>query len=270
METAPSPLLDDLALIYFTLAHGADEQLDDAEVDKMADLLREWQVQSPRTSVFRAVKEALAVYERDDALDRVNEAVDRVRDHVSAEERQLIMDDLLELALADGRFLHEESAFIGELAETWGVEMSAPGGWAGDAWSMLQERGPREQWTALHDLALIYLTLAYETDQHLDAEEVNAITARISEWVPGATEPDILAVVREVLETYVQGPEERVFAAAVSAVGDAVPDRQHAALLEDLRSIALADGQLLDTERTLIEQLVDAWHIESETYERKT
>jgi uncharacterized tellurite resistance protein B-like protein len=259
-------LLRDLALIYLTLAHGTDEDLTDDEVDTIADELHEWQEEMRQESVLSAIKGALALYEREDALDQVNAAIQGVHERLSEEDRQLILDDLVEIAMADGRYMHEESTFIGELADAWDVSAGEEdrGHWASSAWTVLQNEGPAESWTPVHDLALIYLTLAYETDKDLDEDEVDAITAKISEWIPGAENEDVLGVVREVMETYVQGPRRRVFAESVDAVGEVVPQHQHEALLADLRYVAEADGVILDAERRMIRDLADAWGLPAE------
>ena len=259
-------LLRDLALIYLTLAHGTDEDLTDDEVDTIADELHEWQEEMRQESVLSAIKGALALYEREDALDQVNAAIQGVHERLSEEDRQLILDDLVEIAMADGRYMHEESTFIGELADAWDVSAGEEdrGHWASSAWTVLQNEGPAESWTPVHDLALIYLTLAYETDKDLDEDEVDAITAKISEWIPGAENEDVLGVVREVMETYVQGPRRRVFAESVDAVGEVVPQHQHEALLADLRYVAEADGVILDAERRMIRDLAGAWGLPAE------
>ena len=259
-------LLRDLALIYLTLAHGTDEDLTDDEVEAIASELYEWQEEVREESVLSAIKGALALYEREDALDQVNAAIENVRDALSEDDRQLILDDLVEIAMADGQYMHEESTFIGELASAWNVGVSGEdaGHWAAGAWTVLQSEGPAESWTPVHDLALIYLTLAYETDDDLAADEVDAITAKISEWIPGAGETDVLDVVHEVMNTYVQGPKRRVFSEAVRSVGEAVPEHQHEALLADLRYVAEADGTILDSERRMIRQLAQEWGLPAE------
>lgn len=259
-----SHLLRDLALIYLTLAHGTDEDLDDAEVDAIAEVLGDWQDEAGQETALSAIKGALALYERDDALEQVNAAISNVRDEVPDEQREQVLDDMVEIAMADGRFLHEESSFIGELAEAWDVSISEYEDWAGQAWSVLRTAGPGEQWTPLHDLSLIYLTLAYETDRDLDAREVDAIAEKISEWVPGTTAGDVQPIVREVLDTCVQGPDERLIADSIEAVGEAVPAHQQGALLDDLRYVALADGKLLAEEKQMIDRLAKAWSVELE------
>lgn len=259
-------LLRDLALIYLTLAHGTDEDLTDTEVDAMANALHAWQEEVQQESVLSAIKGALGLYAREDALDQVNAAIHGVREHLAEQQRQTILDDLVELAMADGQYLHEESLFIGDLADAWSVSVpdSQNRQWAGRAWTILQQEGPRESWTPLHDLALIYLTLAYETNEDLTSDEMSAITEKISEWIPGATDTDVLGVVRQVMSTYVQGPEQRVFAEAVEAVGEAVPAHQHDALLADLHYVAEADGVVLDAEKRMIRELADAWGLSPE------
>lgn len=268
-------LLRDLALVYLTLAHGTDEALDDTEVGAMADLLRAWSDGSASEGVIEAIEAALVAYQREDALRRVNQAIANVRRAVEQPNRQRLLDDLVEIALADGEFVHEEGAFIGKLAEAWEVAAAQPSaGVSSAAWSVLRAGTPADEaegWTPLHDLALVYLTLAYETDENLSRGEADVITQKIGEWMPDADDAEVNAVVRDVLSAYVQGLDQEAYARAVASVGRAIPDHQHGALLGDLIAIAHADGKLLETEVQMIRDLAEAWGLnlsEDDLHER--
>ncbi len=259
-------LLRDLALVYLTLAHGTDESLDDTEVSAMADLLRAWSGGAGADGVIEAIEAALVAYQREDALERVNEAIAHVRQEVEQPERQRLLDDLVEIALADGEFVHEEGAFIGRLTEAWEVNAAAPSsGTASAAWSVLRAGAPAgeaEGWTPIHDLALVYLTLAYETDENLSRGEVDAVIQKIGEWMPDADDEGVSAIVHDVLNAYVQGLDREAYVRAVASVGQALPDHQHDALLSDLVAIAHADGKLLETEAQMIRDLAEAWGLD--------
>lgn len=123
---------------------------------------------------------------------------------------------------------------------------------------------PQEHQSLLCELTLIYLTLAYETDQELGEDEMEAITARIGEWIPDADERDVDDIVHEAMTTYVQETEHRIYVEAVEAVGRAVPERQQQALLADLRYVAEVDGDICDTERRVIRDLARAWGLEAQ------
>lgn len=256
------PVLRDLALIYIALAHSTDEQLDEVEVDAIAQRLHAWQAEVKEETVLSAIKDALEEYLQRDARQEVQAAVVNVREAIPQDLRQFIVDDLVGIAMADGRFIHEESSFIGEIAQAWGVHMTAPSDGESRPWSLLTQRGEDDGWTALHDLALIYLTLAHQTDDDLSTSEMEAIARKLNEWLPDAAEEAVLQIVQEAISVYAQGPDERVFTDSVASVRKYVPEHQRAALLADLHYVANADGVVLDEEAEMIGRLATAWEID--------
>lgn len=259
MEYTDDDMLRDLALLYVALAHDTDDDLSDVEVKAMAERLYTWQDVS-REAVMTAVRSALQDYVSEDAPDRIQEAMGRLRDELPEDLRRSVLDDLLEIAMADDRFLYEESAFIGDLAQAWGLHPTARPEAATHSWSLLTPEAAGA-WTPVHDLALIYLTLAHETDETLSDREIEAITRKLGEWIPDADEQQVLDVVKSALGVYVQGPDRRVFTDAVEAVRQHLPEHQRAALLADLHYIAQADGAVLGPEQQLINQLREAWRM---------
>src|SRR5690606_23554502 len=114
--------------------------------------------------------------------------------------RQALVEDLMAVALADDRVLHEEHTFIAQLARAWNVHPNDSGDEAGRRWSILcqdglSQDGQHGDWTPLHDLALLYISLAHSTDDELATAEVEAITQKLNEWLPGAREVDVLNIV---------------------------------------------------------------------------
>lgn len=253
-------IIENLALIYIALAHATDHELSTAEVSAIAERLSGWQ-NGASTTPLSALKEALDDYVQEEARERVDAAIETIAEYMPQEQRQRILDDLIEIAIADGKFTHRESAFIGELSRAWEVHASDAPSSGASWWNVLDNGNTQDGWTALHHLALVYISLAHETDDDLSTREIDAITNKLCEWVPDACEDDMLTVVQEVLAAYVQGQDKRLFNESVEALKGAVPEHQRPAILADLRYIADADGVLLDSERKMIERLSHAWEM---------
>lgn len=252
-------ILRDLALIYIALAHSTDQDLSEVEVDAISDRLRAWQSQVTEETVLSAIKDALEDYTQESAHPEVERAVRRVRDELDQQQREMIVDDLTEIAMADDKFLYEEGSFIGDLARAWDVHIEAPVA-DDNPWTVLRGSG-ENGWTPLHDLALVYLHLAHRTDEDLDSKEIDAISRSLSEWAPGVEDEGALDIVQSAMHAYVQGPDKRLFEDSVEALKTAVPSHQRAALLSDLREIAQSDGSVSGEEHDVIERLMRAWSV---------
>jgi uncharacterized tellurite resistance protein B-like protein len=254
-------ILRDLALIYIALAHGADQDLEDVEVDAVAARLREWEAGALDATVLSSIKQALDEYVNDGEQSEVMAAARRVRLQTSREQRQQIVEDLVTIAMSDDKFLHAESRFIEELARLWDVHFAGATDGSDRTWSILGQDGHDEQWTPIHDLALVYLSVAHRSDNDLSDAEIEAIVQKISEWMPNAGDKDVRRIVQDAMTAYVQGPDKRLLDDSVSAVGRVVPEHQRASILADLQFVADADGVLLDREREMIDALARTWGI---------
>lgn len=252
-------ILRDLALIYIALAHSTDQDLSEAEVETISRRLRAWQTQVAQETVLSAIKDALEDYTQESAHPEVERAVRRVRDELDHEQREMIVDDLTEIAMADDKFLHEEGSFIGDLARAWDVHTNQPVG-ADTPWTVLIGRS-KNGWSPLHDLALVYLHLAHRTDDDLDTDEIDTIAEKLNEWAPGVGEDQVLNVVQGAMHAYVQGPDKRVFEDSVESLKKSVPEHQRPALLSDLQQIAQSDGEISAEEEKVIDRLTKAWSV---------
>lgn len=251
-------ILHDLALLYIALAHSTDRHLDGAEMDRIARCLQEAQAGLSEGTVLHAMRTALVDYTGTDAVVRLRQAVANLRANVPRSLRRRIVRDLTEIGKSDDRFLYEEAHFIGELVRAWRSAPSDDPNPPDATWNVFEQEATGD-WSLVHDLALIYVTLAHRTDGVLARAEIEAILQKISEWMPNARADDLRAVLNAVLQTYEARPPGRLFEDAVRAVGRQVPVHQRSAVLEDLRYVAHADGVLLVEERVLIEQLARAW-----------
>ena len=185
---SPKRVLRDLALIYIALAYGTDQNLDAAEMEIITRRLQDVQPGVSQGTVLRAVKEALDDYMQDEAHHCVDEAVQRLRLTVPQSLRRRILLDLTEIGKADDKFLYEEAQYIGELVVAWKVNLTDLAAQSAATWSILGPGTGDEGWTPVHDLMLIYVTLAHRTDQTLSREEVEAIREKLGEWLPNADE----------------------------------------------------------------------------------
>lgn len=255
-------ILRDLALLYIAMAHSTDQDLSEPEVQMISLRLRAWQTQATEETVLSAIKDALEDYTHERAHAEVERAVKRVRDELDPNMRRNIVEDLTEIALSDDKFLHSEGSFIGDLARAWDVRSTDD---ETRPWSVLNGNGNGDEhvgWSPVHDLALVYLEIVHGTDDDIRDSEVDAIANKLREWLPDAKDADVLKVVREAMEAYVQGPDKRLFDESVDALRKVVPEHQRGALLADLNYVAEADGEVSEKERAMIAKLSAAWDIE--------
>lgn len=258
----PPEVLSDLALIYLALLHSNEHALDRREAEAVADRLQSWQQTAPAESVVAAVGSAVAAFAGTGAASSVEAAIHRTRETLPTPERRAVLEDLVGLAMADDRFLYEESAFIGALAQAWEVHLTERDAEDDRKWSILNQDGGPGDWTPLHDLALLYIALAHGSDDDLATEEVAVITRKLNEWLPDAKEVDVFNLVQEAMSAYTQDAQPRAFADAVEAVRRYVPEHQRPALLSDLRHVAGADGVVLEREQFMIDQMARAWDMQ--------
>lgn len=115
-------LLHDLALLYLGLAHGADESLDPAETKQIAASLRRWQPDKDPALIDHVIREATLTYLNGTTSERMKETVHVLRDALSQDLRKVILQDLAEIARADGEILSEERDFISTIAADWGLD----------------------------------------------------------------------------------------------------------------------------------------------------
>ncbi len=114
--------LHDLGLIYLALMHGADADLDPTEMEAMSVKLTDWEPGRQMSFIRRVMNEVLLIYmspQRDEMLETsivsVYESMDRSR-------RVLVLNDLADIASADGVIVGGEISFIQDLARRWNVE----------------------------------------------------------------------------------------------------------------------------------------------------
>lgn len=123
----------------------------------------------------------------------------------------------------------------------------------------------KEVWTIAHDLALVYIALAYGADHDLRDEELQAITGALAAWERhvDSDEPRVGEIVLEALAVYVEKEADEEITCAIATLADRLSVAQRQQALRDVVRIAEADGVLLSSEQSLITALADAWNVKA-------
>ncbi len=255
--TDPRPLLRDLAFLYLAMAHVTDDYLTDAELEAVTAHLHARYAFLERAVVQDEVMEALSDFmEAEDTFQAARTLVEALEHHLSEEERADVLADLRGIAEADGLVQERERSLLDLLARRWAL--TAPVGAVSPPPS---EQADPQAWDVVHDLAYLFLVLAYGTDHELSAPEVQIILNKLKEWQADRSEEQVRAVLQAAMERYSQGADEASLVASIEAVRDALPEAQRMAVLNDLIAIANADGVFLDSEEDLINRLMTAWDV---------
>lgn len=119
----------------------------------------------------------------------------------------------------------------------------------------------KQTWTRAHDLALIFIALAYGTDQELHEDELATITDVLQQWRDNFPADEVQVVVMEAVAIFLGDDAELEVHRSTNALKQqlSTTDRQRA--LEDVVRIAEADGVLLHSEMEVIHKLAEAWGI---------
>lgn len=114
--------LHDLALIYLALTHGADADLDAAESEAMAVKLKAWNEAIDLERIRRVMQEVMLVYMSGSSDQMLETAIASVGTSMSKPRRIAVLNDLADIASADGMIVMGEVTFIQQLAREWDVE----------------------------------------------------------------------------------------------------------------------------------------------------
>ncbi len=111
----------------------------------------------------------------------------------------------------------------------------------------------------LHDLALLYLGLAYGADADLAGAEEREIVARLYRWQPDRDPALLEHVLRDAKLTYLNDPSKTRIEKAIESLGTSLSPDVQRSIVDDLGRIARADGTVVAGEETFIQRLRTAW-----------
>lgn len=122
-------------------------------------------------------------------------------------------------------------------------------------------RDDNEFWTREHELALVFLALAYGTDEELTEEELATMTDVLEGWRDEFPADEVQDVVMEALAIYLEDEDGEEVLQSISQLKQQLDPAERRRALEDIVRIAEADGVLLSAEQHLISRLATAWEI---------
>ena len=115
----------------------------------------------------------------------------------------------------------------------------------------------------LHDLALLYLGLAYGTDADLVHAEEQEIVARLYRWQPDRDPALLHHLLRDAKLTYLNDPSKDRIEKAIADLGTSLGADVRRSILDDLAHIARADGTVVEGEKDFIVRLRELWSLEA-------
>lgn len=247
-----------LAVIYIALAYGTDHDLTDDELSALTGALREWTVIPDDEHVQEVVMEAATAFLEGDARAEVRRSIDRLSEDLSFEQRRKALRDVMHIAEADGVVLEREQGLIHVLAEAWSLKQLSEE-LLEDTSAVVQRKG--EDWGLIHELAFLYIVVAHSANNDLSEDEIEVMLDRLHEWQPEQSREEIRNVFRRSLQVYADEPEQSLIQDSVEALKKVLPVVQRLTVLDDLNTVAYADGALTPEERQLIMQLARAWDV---------
>lgn len=252
-----------LATVYVSLAVRSSRDPSREYLQEIGRVVAKWTLPSITIEEIHALVDASLSTVRSELGRRALAESIRTLSHVAdLETRRAFLYDLVQLALHDDWYMHEEGRFISAVARRWDVHPAEEG--RSRLWSVMNTHHTESGWTPVHDLALVYLMLAHRADDELSQSELDAITKKLSEWLPASLPSDVVVIVSEALHVYAAGLESDALTKSVDRIKAAVPRHQRAALVADLEYVARADNVMLVEEKAIISELAAAWGIEPE------
>jgi uncharacterized tellurite resistance protein B-like protein len=118
-----------------------------------------------------------------------------------------------------------------------------------------------DQWTLTHDIALLFVALAFGTDRELSDDEVDVIMRLLRTWRPEASDESIRTIIVEVMSILVDAPAPDRVQQSIDALGRELDEGELSRVLEHVNQIAAADGILLQQEEDLLGTIAEAWSL---------
>lgn len=248
----------DLALIYIALAYGTDHDLSESEMAVLTDALQDWAAVPDDAHVEEIVMEATTAFLEGDPRAEVRQSIDQLGEELSFSERRHALQDMMRIAEADGVLLEREQGLIQILADAWSLKRMSED-LLEDTAAVVQRQG--ENWGLIHELAFLYIVVAHSSDDNLSSDEIALILDCLSTWQPDTSREDLRTIFRRALQVYAEEPSPSLIEGSVEALKEALALVQRLTALDDLRTVAEADGGITEVERELIMNLAKAWDI---------
>lgn len=243
----------DLALVFVALAYGTDKVLADEELQAIVSAIRRWQPSWAEERIHEVVMESLAVMLEEDGQSEIVPSINRLKSALEPASRRRAFEDLVRVAESDGLVLGSERSMLSIMARAWEIKELPP--------SEYDAASDEDVWGVLHDVGLLFVSVAHGGDADLSDGEIQAMIGRMRQWQPDLDEQGARRILREALRFYATQPDTEAFSESVVAIREAFPVPQRVAVLDDLMFIASADGTASDHAREIVSALSGAWGI---------
>jgi uncharacterized tellurite resistance protein B-like protein len=224
----------------------------------LTDALRDWAVVPDDAHIQEVVMEAAAAFLEGDAHAEVRRSIDDLAEELTLAERRRALRDVMRVAEADGVLLEREVGLIHILADAWSLKALSED-LVEDTSAVVQRE--EDNWGLIHELTFLYIIVAHSADNDLSNREIEIILDRLQEWQPELSQEALRDVFRRALQVYADQPEAALIEDSVEALKEALPVVQRLTALDDLNTVAQADGALSENERALILNLAQAWDV---------
>lgn len=121
----------------------------------------------------------------------------------------------------------------------------------------------KDTWTRLHDLAMVYLALAYGTDKILSDEELETIVSSLKSWDSNLEHNEIQELVVETMAVFLEGNSNDEVVDCIKSLKKSLSPDERVRALKDVVDIARADGIVLGSEHNLISVLANVWEVKT-------
>lgn len=127
---------------------------------------------------------------------------------------------------------------------------------------------PSEQ--TLHDLALVFVALAYGADHHFGDAELDRVVDTLARWDDRVDVERAKEAVLEAVALFYddEGEADDLLLDALRRLYESLTQDAREAALDDALSIAESDGRLLHSEIAFIDILAEAWHLKRQAETR--
>lgn len=113
--------IHDIALIYLTCMHGADDEIDRNEYSLVRDLIAR-RVEGSDLDPGKILEDVLLMYVSQSAYDMVSNSIATISEQSERDTQISILKDLADIVASDGVISPGEVHFVTAVAREWGLE----------------------------------------------------------------------------------------------------------------------------------------------------
>ena len=194
--------------------------------------------------------------EADDRRGILLDALRRLYDALTHEQLEQALLDAVSLAEADGHLLGGERDYLRAVADAWHLRALAERRLAATTAS-------QEEWTKLHDVAIVLVAALHGSHAEPGTEEYDEIRAALEEWQPGIGEADVEDVLRRVIRRTAEAPT--AFEPSLERLASSMTLLERLGLLSDLVRVAHADGDVSGEETAVLASMRQALGLSRES-----